>query len=136
MPTSDPSIITPVAKKILELKQRTALDIGVGYGKWGAMLREYTDIWAWRFYKNEWQTQIIGIEGFEKYRSPNWGHYDRVVIGKAEDLVPRFKVSFDLVIMMEVLEHLEKSVGLKLIRDIFSKTDKAVISFSNIPQSD
>jgi 2-polyprenyl-3-methyl-5-hydroxy-6-metoxy-1,4-benzoquinol methylase len=135
MPTSDPRLITPVAQKILELQPKTVLDIGVGFGKWGALAREYTDIWGWRFYKEEWLTRITGIEAFEKYASPSWGNYDRVYIGKAEDLLPQWDATFDLIIMMEVLEHIEKLTAHELLNHIFSVTNHAIISFSNIPQS-
>jgi len=135
VPTSHPALISPIATKILELKPKSVLDLGVGFGKWGAMAREYTDIWAWRFYRSEWQTVITGVEGWERYRSPNWEHYNKVVIGKIQDVLPTLG-SFDLVMMLEVLEHFEKEEGKKVISEIMKHTDTAIISYSNCDQHD
>lgn len=46
MPTSQPENLTPVCQKILELAPnvQSALDIGVGIGKWGVLLREYLEV--------------------------------------------------------------------------------------------
>jgi len=134
MPTSHPSIISPVAQKILELKPKTVLDIGVGFGKWGALAREYTDIWAWRFYRNEWRTQIDGIEVHKEYKSPNWDNYNRICIGLAETILPTLE-TYDLIIFLEVLEHIDKATALEFLKEVFKHTKIALISYTNSPQS-
>lgn len=133
MPTSDPKILTPVATEILNAKPIRVLDIGVGYGKWGAIAREYTDIWWWRFYRNEWKVTIDGIEGFEKYRSPNWDHYTTVHIGEIQNVLPTLG-DYDLILMLEVLEHLPKEEALGVLEDIFQRTKHAIISYTNTEQ--
>ena len=45
------------------------LDVGVGFGKWGHLFREYTDINEAehdpaRYARENWRVQIDGIEGF------------------------------------------------------------------------
>lgn len=58
MPTSSPDPITYVCKKIVEVKPNTVLDVGVGFGKYGFLAREYTDIWNDRYFREEWKWLI------------------------------------------------------------------------------
>lgn len=135
MPTSHPKIISPVATKIMELQPLSVLDIGIGFGKWGALTREYTDVWSWRFYKDGWIVRIEGIEVHERYRAPNWDNYDKVHIGHSNSVLPKLAI-YDLIIMMEMLEHLEKPQALELLNEIFMHTKQLIVSYSNIPQKD
>lgn len=133
MPTSHPKIISPVMEKVLEIKPKKVLDLGIGFGKWGSLVREYADIWWWRFYKGEWAVQIDGIEVHEKYRSPNWGNYSHVFIGEIQEILPSMP-KYDLIIMLEVLEHIEKAEALYVLEGIFERCNKAIISFTNTHQ--
>lgn len=134
MPTSKPEIITPVAKKILELQPTSVLDIGVGHGKWGFIAREYTDIWQWRHYKPEWKVRIDGIEVFEKYHNPVWDYaYDAIHTGDATDIIKSLN-KYQLCIMIDVLEHFTKQNGLWLVNQILNHSTYAIISYSNCPQ--
>ena len=133
MPTSHPKIISPIAQKILDLKPMSVLDIGIGFGKWGALSREYTDVWAWRFYQNEWIVNIEGIEIHERYRAPNWGNYNKVHIGHSNDVLPKLG-NYELVIAMEMLEHLHKPEALVFLGEVFKHTKQMIVSYSNIPQ--
>jgi hypothetical protein len=134
MPTSKPEIISPVAKKILEIDPGTVIDIGVGHGKWGFLTREYTDIWKWRHYKSEWKVRIHGIEVFDKYKNPVYDYaYDKVYFGHAEHVLKHL-YNYNLGIMIDVLEHFEKRDGINLISLILSKCDQAIISYSNCAQ--
>lgn len=135
MPTSDPKIITPVCEAIKIINPKKALDIGVGFGKWGALIREYTDIWNWRFYESEYQTEIHGIEPFEKYHeSPNYRHYDQVYKETIWENLVTSSHSYNLIIMMEVLEHLPKDEGFKVLEWLLERTDHLIFSYSNIHQ--
>lgn len=133
MPTSHPKIISPIAEKILQLQPKSILDIGIGFGKWGSLAREYTDIWSWRFYKNEWIVKIDGIEIHEKYKAPNWGNYNNIYIGHSNSVLPKLG-TYEVIIMMEMLEHLQKPDALGLLTEIFKHTKKLIVSYSNTPQ--
>ena len=87
MPTSNPKIISPILDYISKNTPASVLDIGIGFGKWGALIREYTDVIHYRFYQEEWQVLIHGIEIHDRYRNPNWQHYQLVYIGDACDMV-------------------------------------------------
>lgn len=119
--------------KILDLKSTSILDIGIGFGKWGALSREYTDVWAWRFYREEWTTKIDGIEIHERYKAPNWGNYNKIYIGHSNVVLPTLG-QYELIIMMEMLEHLSKQDALALLDEAFKHTNQLIVSYSNTPQ--
>lgn len=135
MPTSDPRVIESACKSIIWNKPESVLDIGVGFGKWGVLAREYTDIWNRRFYKDEWKTLIHGIEIHEKYRNPVWEVYNMVVIGDAYETCKNVP-PYDMTIMMDVLEHFEKQRGLELVDNIMKVTKRFLVSYCNSDQKD
>ena len=60
MPSCRPDVIPELVYKVMEMCPETILDIGVGYGKWGALCIEYLKYW-----KNI--TPVVdGVEVFEK----------------------------------------------------------------------
>jgi hypothetical protein len=139
MPTSDPRVIEAGCGEIIFLNPKSVLDIGMGYGKWGALAREYTDIWQGRFYVEEWETRITGIEVHRKYKNPMWGVYDAVILGNAVSVVDNLKANgtrYDLAIMMEVLEHFEKEAGKKLVMSVLDICDNFLVSWCNSEQKD
>lgn len=133
MPTSHPSLISPVAERILKIQPKRVLDIGVGFGKWGALAREYTDIWAWRWFPQEWTTWIEGIEPYTKYKSHNWAMYNHIHGCKLEDILYSLK-PFDLILFLEVLEHIEKPKAQTLLEQLMTKTQHLIVSFCNNDQ--
>jgi 2-polyprenyl-3-methyl-5-hydroxy-6-metoxy-1,4-benzoquinol methylase len=133
MPTSHPCLLTPVITTILESQPKSVLDIGIGCGKWGALIREYTDIWYRRWDKDSWQTRIEGIEIFSKYKTPNWDWYDAIHFGDATRLIDSCG-KFDLIVCIEVLEHIEKPEALFFIEKLLKHSKTLLISFTNSPQ--
>jgi predicted TPR repeat methyltransferase len=133
MPTSHPILLTPVLTRILHMQPKTVLDIGIGCGKWGSLIREYTDIWYRRWDRETWQTRIEGIEIFPQYRTPNWEWYDKIHLGDATSLI-KLSEPFDLILCIEVLEHMEKDTGKTFINDALQKCKRLLISFTNSHQ--
>lgn len=134
MPTSNPKIISPILNKVLLETPETLLDIGVGYGKWGALLREYTDVIHYRFYKSQHKVKIHGIEIHDKYKNPNWDHYNKMFIGDACELIKGLGF-YDMIIFTDVIEHIKKDQALELIADLMKRTKKLVLSYCNDEQS-
>lgn len=58
---------------------------------------------------------INGIEIFPEYKNPVWGAYDAVVIGDALTDMEVIQRHYDLVIMVDIIEHLSKEQGHSLI---------------------
>ena len=132
MPSSRPNTIPAVVHLIRQLKPRSILDVGIGFGKWGHLFREYTDILAAerdprRYERQNWQVRIDGIEGFPRYVTEMHRYlYSEIHIGDARALIPKLP-SYDLIFMGDIIEHLEKEDGFQLLRDAIEKSNKAVI---------
>lgn len=133
MPTCDPRLITPVMCKVMELQPRSVLDLGIGMGKWGALSREYLDIWNRRLTSMEWMVAINGVEIYEGYRNPMWDLYTHVTIGNIMDVIINTP-PHDLILCLEVLEHLSEENSSNLLRIAQSKCKWMMISYTNGPQ--
>lgn len=118
MPGSRPSALAPMCKRIIEKNPTSILDIGIGFGKFGFLAREYTDVLHGRYF--DWETRIDGIEIFEKYITRLQQEiYDQIYIGNAIDILPTLG-RYDMIICSDVLEHLNEQNGtvlLDLIKD-------------------
>lgn len=139
MPTCDPRLISPVLSEVLRMQPKSVLDIGVGTGKWGALIREYTDVWCQRtsspFDASPHNRTIIdGIEIHPAYRNPLWGCYNRVTIGDACGILPSLRNSYDLVLCIEVLEHLDRASGAILVRQVLERCSAMILSYTNTDQ--
>jgi len=119
MPTSDPAVIPVIVNKLFEFSPKTILDVGVGFGKWGVLCREYMEIWQNHKYKKEkWKTTIDGIEIFKNYWNPMYEFiYNNVWFGNVMDFLENMKF-YGVVLLIDVLEHLSKVDGVKLLESI------------------
>ncbi len=132
MPSSRPNTIPTVIHLVRQLKPRSILDVGIGFGKWGHLFREYTDIneaekEPGRYQRRNWQVRIDGIEGYAAYVTPMHRYlYNQIRIGNACVLIKRLPL-YDLIFLGDIIEHLDKAAGGRLLRDALKKANKAVI---------
>lgn len=132
MPSSRPNTIPTVIHLVRQLKPRSILDVGVGFGKWGHLFREYTDILEAehdprRYRRANWQVRIDGIEGFAAYVTNMHRYlYNDVYIGNARDLIKNLP-RYDLIFAGDVLEHFDKAAGFEFLRDALKLANRAVI---------
>jgi hypothetical protein len=111
------------------LKPTSFLDIGVGNGKWGFLVREYTDVWDGHFLRSQWNCVIEGIEIYEPYIGENTHQreiYNRIHIGDATNVINELG-SFDVIYAGDVLEHIKKDQSIDLIRQLTARAKKALI---------
>jgi SAM-dependent methyltransferase len=128
MPTSDHHNIVPILSVIQSLQPRTVLDIGCGFGKYGVLIREYLDVWEERLEPSTWKTRIIGVDAFAPYKNPIIEYvYDEVYIGPAERLVTTLG-TFDVVLIADVIEHLERSAAVALVNSCLEISPVLIIS--------
>lgn len=132
MPTSSYAQIPIVIYELLTRKPipSRVLDVGVGFGKWGFLVREYCDIYARRCQPNEtgkWMT-IDGVEADQSYHLP---HHDLLYnkvwwkpIQVAIDEIP----TYDAIIMSDVLEHLNEETGLDILAKLRDKTGLLIVT--------
>lgn len=132
MPSSRPNTIPAVVHILRQLRPQSILDVGVGFGKWGHLFREYTDINAAendppRYHKAHWQIRIDGIEGHAEYLTDMHRYlYDVIHVGDACQLLPSLS-DYDLVFMGDIIEHLDKADGRRLLETALAKARQAVL---------
>jgi len=119
LPTSHFYQLNEIMELIFYLKPKKILDIGTGFGKYGFLSREYLDIWGRQNHDfNEHYCIIDGIEVFEKYITPVHDYiYDNIYIGNAKDLLPTLDKKYDLILLIDVLEHFDYDGGLKILSE-------------------
>jgi hypothetical protein len=128
MPTSFHHHISKMMDWVVQLQPRSVLDVGVGFGKWGFLCREYLDVFQGRYGRADWQICIEGVEAFPAYANPTYDHvYDRVHYGDALEVLPTLP-GYDLIIIGDVIEHFEKEVGLKLLSELKAKSSFVLLS--------
>jgi len=127
MGTSSYQKIPEILRLGLSVNPTSVLDIGPGFGKYGALFREYTDVWQGRFKPSEWQTRIIGVEAFLQYiHSGHRFYYDGIINGDISDVVDRLK-RVDLVLWLDGPEHMQKDEALVLLYKLYGLANKAVL---------
>ena len=94
------------------IRPKKILDVGVGFGRWGMLCREFLDVWDGRVFPSEWEVEILGIEGYQKNIQPYHSvFYTRVINSEALDFLSNTTERFDLIILGDVLEHFSKEQG-------------------------
>lgn len=132
MPSSRPNAIPVVVHLIKQLKPISILDIGIGFGKWGHLFREYTDILESqddpsRYRRENWKVRIDGIEGFPDYITDMHRYlYNEIMIGDVRSLATTIG-AYDVVFLGDIIEHVTKEDGIQLIRTLLEKTNRAII---------
>lgn len=130
MPSSTYEHIPFMIKEILTTNPRTILDIGIGYGKWAFMCREYLESWRDRVFPSQWNVKIEGIEIFENYVNDlSWNKilYDHIYIGEASKIIQNLS-NYDLIIAGDVIEHLPLEKGIILMDECFKRTNSFIAS--------
>lgn len=133
MPSSRADHIPFVLDIVEALNPLSILDIGIGFGKWGYLFREYLDIVPAerqpdRYASKGWQVRIDGIEGFPQYISDiQRAVYSNIYLEQVEALVPRLD-QYDVIFMGDVIEHFELDVGRELIKSLLPKSNMAFIA--------
>jgi hypothetical protein len=116
MPTSNPVQISKVVQLVRCINPTTILDIGVGFGKMGMLCREYLDIWYKRYDPKSWLKVIDGIEIFKPYKNPIHDFcYNQVIY---DDVMNHLDLlsNYNLVLMVDVIEHLPKDEGVTILQ--------------------
>jgi 2-polyprenyl-3-methyl-5-hydroxy-6-metoxy-1,4-benzoquinol methylase len=130
MPTSDASNLSPIVNEVVRLRPHSILDLGIGYGKYGSLLREYLDVAQYRIAPHAWRVDIIGVEGFADYKNPMWDLYSQV---RLEDFTEHYANAvdyggFDLVLMIDSLEHIDKPLGHTILDTLLQNNKRVIVS--------
>jgi tetratricopeptide (TPR) repeat protein len=131
MPVSTGIFITSALIEIEKLRPESVLDVGCGFGLWGFLCRMYLDVFPGRRGKEQWRTRIEGVEAFAKYIMPHQEFlYDKIHIGEIQELFDQLG-EFDLYIFGDILEHLPKQDGTRVLESAYRKAGKGILI--NVP---
>jgi len=118
MPSSHHFQLNEIIDLIIRTNPKKILDIGIGFGKYGFLSREYLELWNGSEEYDQWQRQIDGIEAFGKYITPAHRYiYNQIFIGDALKILPGITVHYDLVLLVDVLEHFTFEDGSRILEE-------------------
>jgi len=131
VPTSPWQPISPIIDLVMDMtpRPRKVLDVGFGFGKWGLLLREYLEYFGQSGKPADSRTVVIdGVEVFPPYIGRiQRAIYDSIYEGDIVVILPRIASdSYDLVMLIDVLEHFDKSQGSNVLKEC-QRVGKAVI---------
>jgi methyltransferase family protein len=119
---------------IVILNPDSLLDIGTGFGKYGLLCREYLELWDGRENYYQFLRRIDGVEAFGKYITPlHQFVYNNIYVKDVLDLVEEHDYSYDLVLLVDVLEHFDKLQGKVLLSKLLAKNKGIFISTPKNP---
>jgi hypothetical protein len=119
---------------IVILNPNSLLDIGTGFGKYGLLCREYLELWDGRENYYQFLRRIDGVEAFGKYITPlHQFVYNNIYVKDVSDLVEELDYSYDLVLLVDVLEHFDKLQGKALLSKLLAKNKGIFISTPKNP---
>lgn len=118
MPSSQYYHISKLMEMIISLDPKSVLDMGSGFGKFGVLCREYLELWDGR-QKYEFERRIDCVEVFQQYITPLHSYvYDNIYNVNILDITPKLEVRYDLILLIDVLEHFEKKDGIILLNSL------------------
>lgn len=105
----------------------SVLDVGAGFGKYGVLCREYLELWDGRYKYHEFQRRIDAVEVFADYITPLHKFiYNNVYTEDILTLIPKLDIKYyDMVLLIDVLEHFEHSIGQTLLDRLLTIDRKA-----------
>jgi cyclopropane fatty-acyl-phospholipid synthase-like methyltransferase len=110
MPSSFVDSFAPIVKLLVDIKPDRVMDVGPGWGKYGLVCREYLDVAA-----------VHAIEVRAGRNRIQDAIYDWVYTGDVRDYrAIQFWRRWDLVLMIDVIEHMPMDDGHRLINRITS----------------
>lgn len=111
MPIGAAPAVSHIAVEVLFRRPGRVLDLGIGTGFYGAVVRQWADEGV-----APWRTWLVGVEVFSAYRNPLWDLYNVVYGMTIEEYLSTHSEQFDCVLFNDVLEHFDHAFGESLLR--------------------
>ncbi len=129
MGTSNWQNISYNIELVRKLNPHSILDIGVGFGRWGILFREFLEIWEEGKYDGKWKRTIDGVEIFVPYIKDYHSYfYNNIFKENALDFIKRTDNIYDLINLGDVVEHFTKDEGQQLIKLCLEKGKYVLIT--------
>jgi hypothetical protein len=121
--------VPAIIETTLALRPRSIVDLGMGSGKYGYLLREQHDIADVHFGRDDWRLRLVGVEGYSDYVGELQRMvYDEVVTADVMDFLERTSERFDAALALDILEHFEPERGAQFIERALDRARFAIIS--------
>lgn len=125
----------PVVLHVLQqLEPRTVLDVGKGFGKYGFLIHEYFGLDSTKrpdpglTLAEQSRVTIDAVECNPDYLWPHLRQFYRTVrLGRIEELCLELP-AYDVVLMTDVIEHLEKPIAEGVLASFFKRGSTIVLS--------
>jgi SAM-dependent methyltransferase len=125
-----PTILTLVR----ELQPKSILDVGKGLGKYGLLIQEYFGIDdrcapdPTRRVVEQSRLILDAVESEPNFLWPHLQHfYRKVFVGRVENLLESLP-TYDLVLMIDVIEHIEKKSARDVVERFLAQDSVVVVS--------
>jgi cyclopropane fatty-acyl-phospholipid synthase-like methyltransferase len=120
MPSSYADSIPGIVHSMIDAAPGTVMDVGPGWGKYGLMAREYLP--ALRV--------LSALEVPEGRKDIQEAIYDIVITADVRELEAAFwlDLPFDLVMMIDVIEHFTEEDGHRILDEILASDAKVLVS--------
>lgn len=125
----------PALMGILDLMSSvdSVLDVGCGFGKYGYLLREHLDIRKGNILPHQWSVKIDAVDKAENLSEiVQHSVYNEVYNRNIKDLLPELG-RYDLILLADVIEYLEKDLARKLLSVLFESHCNKAMSISFAP---
>lgn len=112
MPTSNIHVSSEIIALVHQVPHAKIIEIGPGYGKYGLMLREYLNLKP---------QQLDCVEATRSYIDRfHWLKclYDTVHHADCLDLPYEFYNQYDVVLIIDVIEHLDKQKAIEFLKNV------------------
>ncbi|WP_435006695.1 class I SAM-dependent methyltransferase [Tundrisphaera lichenicola] len=116
MPIGSFTAVPYLAKILAVRRPARILDLGIGSGFLGAIVRQWVDLGV-----QPWRSLLIGVEVWAEYRNPLWDLYNLVIIETIQEYLSRHCEEFDCILLGDVLEHFEIREGVELLEQLKSR---------------
>ena len=116
LPTSEHWQIPHVLDIVARERPTTLLDVGSGFGKFGALAREYAD-----------PQRVDAVDA----APPRLTAYDHVYLGDIRELgrlLPADAPRYDLALFVDVIEHFEKAEGRRVLEDLLGRARRVLVA--------
>jgi Methyltransferase domain len=121
MPSSYAESFPPIVHCLIRRDPRRVLDIGPGWGKYGLVCREYLPA-----------LELLDAVEVPQGRLPTQTLYDTVYIGDVRHAPATFFCMYDLVMLVDVIEHVPIEEGHELLDRIQNAGADVLVSTPNV----
>jgi SAM-dependent methyltransferase len=126
MPTSHPNQLNEIVQIAELVSPMRVLDVGIGNGKFGFLLREYLGLN--RGYSKE-EFVVDGVEGFPEYITDVHREiYNKIHTLDLSESLNLISDSYDLCLLIDVVEHFEREKGFQVMDHLVAIGDCVLVA--------